>query len=669
MSPRLILAVAVLFLFPILPAAAEDGNADWPREIVTPKGVVTVYQPQIESVTQDRITARSAVSVKMADQPEAVFGTVWFHARMLTDRTARVVTFEDITVPNAVFPNAKKEQIDRLRMFLASEAPSWDLEMSLDRLVAAWDAAKEESSDGGEFRTDPPVIRYVDHAAVLVVLDGEAKLQAVEGSTLMRVANSPYFIVLTASPKAYWLPVGKSWMTAPEVAGPWRRETRVPAEVTSAAKKAKVEAGDDGAGREKPPEVIVATEPTELIQSEGKAEYTPIKGTNLLFLANSEQDVFMDIGTQKHYVLLSGRWYESKKLAGGAWSYVAPDALPPDFAKIPADSTVGHVLASVAGTQQAREAVLEAYVPQTNKVDRTKPVDVAVEYDGKPEFEPIEGTKLEYAVNTPQSVIRFGSMYYLCEDAVWYVSTSPTGPWAICTDVPDEVYEIPPENPNHNTTYVYVYDSTPEYVYVGYYPGYTGCYVYRGCIIYGTGWWYRSWWRRWYYPRPCTWGFSVRYNPWTGGWGFRVGYRGPNGGIAVGVGGGRSRGWWGPGGYRNVNLNVNRTINVNRNIYHRPAARPGVRPGPNPGTRPGVKPGTRPGKTTRPTTRPSTGLAKKNNVYTDKAGNIYRRTNDGWQRRDGRNWSKVAGTPPGAGKRPATGQRPAAGQRPTAGKR
>jgi hypothetical protein len=77
----------------------------------------------------------------------------------------------------------------------------------------------------------------------------------------------------------------------------------------------------------------------------------------------------------------------------------------------------------VAGTDEAREAVLDAQIPQTAavKVDAT----TTVEYDGKPRFEPVEETDgLEYAVNTASQVIKYGDTYYCCDDGVWYVSQS-----------------------------------------------------------------------------------------------------------------------------------------------------------------------------------------------------------------------------------------------------
>ena len=75
--------------------------------------------------------------------------------------------------------------------------------------------------------------------------------------------------------------------------------------------------------------------------------------------------------------------------------------------------------------------------------------------------------------------------------------------------------------------YVYVYDSTPSVVYVGYTPGYVGCYPWGPTVVWGTGYAYRPWYGAYYYPRPVTWGIGVSYNPWTGwsmgfGWSWRL---------------------------------------------------------------------------------------------------------------------------------------------------
>ena len=67
---------------------------------------------------------------------------------------------------------------------------------------------------------------------------------------------------------------------------------------------------------------------------------------------------------------------------------------------------------SVAGTPQAREAVIANTIPQTATVKRNE-ATLVPRYDGEPQFKPIVGTPLQYAINSPTPVIRVGRAYPL----------------------------------------------------------------------------------------------------------------------------------------------------------------------------------------------------------------------------------------------------------------
>ena len=263
-------------------------------------------------------------------------------------------------------------------------------------------------------------------------------------------------------------------------------------------------------------------------------------------------------------------------------------------------------------------------IPQTAEISR-KDAKLDVQYDGPPKFTPIPNTSLDYAENTPSEVIRSNGKYFAVEEGVWYVASAPGGPWSVSDTRPVGVDAIPPSSPVYNTKFVYVYSSTPAFVRVGYLPGYRWSFPYRGTIVYGTGWHYRGWYRRYYYPRPATWGFCPRYNPWSGwnyGMSWNAGWLGltSHWGLAwagwtpvYGPGfwyGFHGRGWFGPGGYRpprpphwhppgrpapgpgGTRPSV-RPTRPGNSLYHRPGY-PGVRP------RPAVRPGPRPAPQVRP---------------------------------------------------------------------
>jgi hypothetical protein len=645
--PRFVLNLVASATVLFIATQAGAAEVDWPRDIEVPEATITIYQPQLESFKADKLTARAAISVTKKGETEPIFGAVWFAARVSTDHDTRTVTLLELDVPQVKFPNADPSKAEKLEAILENEIPKWNPTMSLDRLLTALELVEKEDAAAEDLRSVPPKIIFTTAPTVLVVLEGEPQLSKVENSDLMRVVNTPFFIVLDPKVKLYYLKGGNQWFVAPDISGPWQIKENPPASMVAlAAGDLSTNVSNIQPSSDRVPQIIITTKPAELIVSDGEPKYTPISGTDLLYMSNTESDVFMHIGTQLHFVLLSGRWFSATSL-DKSWSYVRADGLPRDFAKIPPGSAKGYVLAQVAGTQEAKEAVLETYVPQTAAVKRSE-AKVAVSYDGAPKFVKIEDTDMYYATNTSYSVIRYGSKYYCCNDAVWFEANDPMGPWVICVAVPQAIYTIPPSCPVYHVKYVYVYSYTPVVVYVGYTPGYVGSYVYGGTVVYGTGYIYPAWHGVYYYPRPVTYGYAAVYRPYRG-WGFAAGFA--TGWVASHA---RHRGWWGRGGYRDIDIDINRNINIDRsrnNVYNRRrdvARRPGTgRPGAG---RPSAG---RPG-----TTRP----ARANNVFADRNGNVHRRTDTGWQQRTRDGWSDRRPSTSPSTSRPST-RRPSSGRR------
>ena len=166
---------------------------------------------------------------------------------------------------------------------------------------------------------------------------------------------------------------------------------------------------------------------------------------------------------------------------------------------------------------EAREVVIANQVPQTAVVKRNE-AKLTVRYDGAPLFKPIEGTSLEYAINTPTDVIHADGRYYALQDGMWFVSDAPLGPWVVADTIPAAIYSIPPSSPLYHVRYVYVYSQSPDYVEFGYTPGYLGAFVSDGVVVFGTGWWYPGWCGDMYFGWPWTWGFGFQFGYWTGGW-------------------------------------------------------------------------------------------------------------------------------------------------------
>lgn len=621
---------------------AVDGSKSefsWPIEIESKSGIVTtLYQPQLDSFEDNILEGRMAVTIKPLEN-EMIFGAIWFKARLQTDLEERTVVLEKMDIIKTHFPEmVEQDTIDKFSGLLAAEIESWDLEMSLDRILASLEEVENMKKLSDDINNDPPVIYFRNKPTILLIIDGEPILKEIEDADIEYVVNTPFFLVKDSKKGNYYINGGPFWYTSEEITKGWVETNKVPSNIEQFAKDNQEEQETDSIAEAytEAPDLIIDTKAAELILVDGEIDYKAIEGTSLLFVSNSESDIIMDISSQNHYILLGGRWFYSKSLEDGDWKFSEPEDLPEDFNNIPEGSEMADVRPSIPGTPEAQTALLEQSIPQTATIDRSE-AKVEVKYDGDPKFEKIEGTDVSYAVNTDKTVLLIKKVYYVVDDAVWFMSDKPTGPWEVSTERPDEVNDIPPESPVYNVKYAYIYDSTPTVVYVGYLPGYTYSYVYGGVVVYGTGYYYQPWYGAYYYPRPVTWGFGVHYNPWTG-WGFSVGFS--YGWMRWSFHPYR-RGYWGARGYRHGY----------RHGYSR-----GYRHGYNHGRKQGYRAGYAAGSrnssrnrnvyNNRSTGVKNTGNArnkqasnnmnnkartsnKSNNMYTDKSGNVYQRDKSG----------------------------------------
>lgn len=518
------------------PASAPADPDPWPRDLLVASGKVTLYQPQAESWQDGLIALRAAVASTPTGSKDRTFGVVWLEAVTRVDRVERSVTLTGFQVSRTDFPT-RKDKGKALGQEIESQLHRSTQTLSLDRLEASLAAARALPLHGVKVRNEPPAIFVSDSPAILVRIEGEPVWRKVADTSLERVLDTRAALLREEGRNPLYLHVYDGWLTAAELAGPWLAAVAPPKELQAVAERLAKEGRVDlvsGAGTKPPPSlakgvprIFVSQKPAELIVFHGKPDLEPIDGTSLSWASNTASDVIVDTRNNAWYVLLAGRWFEAKGLEG-PWTYVASAALPADFRKIPPASPAGLVLASVAGTPQAREAVIESSIPQTAVVPLTGGPSFTAHYDGKPQLRPIPGTTLQYVVNSETPVIRVDtSSWYAVHAGVWFTSLRAEGPWSVATSVPDAIYQIPPSSPLHYVTYVRIYETKDDEVVVGYTPGYLGTVVTSdGVVVYGTGYDYAPWIGDVFYAPPPTWDVMAQpvYNPEVGwSYGFALG--------------------------------------------------------------------------------------------------------------------------------------------------
>ncbi|MBT7161858.1 MAG: hypothetical protein HN904_03715, partial [Victivallales bacterium] len=533
----------------------------------------------------------------------------------------------------------------------------------------------EQQQRPTEVNLEPPPIFRSTEPAILVIFLGEPKFQAVKGTKLLYAVNTNWDVFLEVGTPNIYLLNGDGWLTTSDLkSGQWKAATQLPADLRKLPDDANweaVRANLPGKPVKAVPKVFVAKRPSELIVTDGAASYSPVGTTPLLYVANSESDIFLHTRQGNHYFLTAGRWFRAQSL-DGPWTAATSD-LPPEFALIPEDHPRAYVLSSVPGTPDAEAAVLLASIPRKATVKRSE-VKVTVVYEGKPQFVKIDGTTVYYAANTPNSVLKVGKDYYCCHQGIWFVAKSPAGPWAVASSVPKVIYTIPASHPKHNLTYVYVYDSTPDTVIVGYTSGYSGSYVAAsGLLMFGLGYWlgnddhHHHYSHYHHHSHYYSYGSAARYDYHHGGYVRSAHVYGPYGGAGRGAAYNPRTGTYSRGAYRygpRGSAGARQAYNPYTGRYAAQArantpygswGRTAVSNG-NDWARAGHR--SQGGRTVAgfETSGGAKGIAGKNkwtgksgavvknkhgDVYVGKNGNIYKRSDNGWQSRQGNSWKSV----------------------------
>ncbi len=504
------------------PAAAAAGQRTWPHVVQGEQGTVTVYPPQATS-WEDRatLTARVAVEVTPPQGKEPILGTLEVSVKTQVDPAAGIVTLSEPALISSRFPMLDTNQAATMEARVRAALPGMALKtVPLDTVLLS--LKQTQAARPAAVNNDPPEIFYRAKPASLVVFDGEPVVAPIGTTGLSFAVNTNWPVF--SDGRTWYLLAGALWLTAPAATGPWAPITRLPTAFNGLPADqnfAEVKKAIPPKPQKGPvPEILVSTKPAEMIVTEGPPQFVPVPGTSLQAVKNASSALFFDPAAGQFYYLTSGRWFSAGGL-DGPWAF-ATDKLPPDFAMIDPEGNYGAVLASVPNTAQAQATVMKAQLPQQGTLKRDS-ATVAVTYvGGAPRFEPIPGTPIRYAVNSPFQVLEINGRFYVCHQGAWFVSASPSGPWVLAETVPQVVYTIPPSSPMYPVTYVTVQSYNPASVTYAYTAGYMMGFITAGVLVYGTGYYYPPYVYPGrvpvYMPRPYSYAGGVYYNAYNGAW-------------------------------------------------------------------------------------------------------------------------------------------------------
>jgi hypothetical protein len=546
---------------PPAPVLPDNPNA-WPHVVRGANGTATIYQPQVVSWPEHRtLNARVAIGVTPTGAAQPILGTIDVSFDSRVELAERTVVLTNGRLVAARFPSADPAQSarieERIKEALASmgekRVPIAAIVLGLREDAQAAQAPAPAPSQAA-IDNAPPRIFVSNRPSSLVVFDGEPVMAPIANTTLSFAVNTNWDVFSDASTRTWYLFNNGGWLAAPDVKGPWMPTSALPpsfANLPNDRNFADLKQSIPGRAYTPAtaPTIFVSSVPAAIIVTSGPPQFAAIPGTSLSYVSNTDAALFRDRGG-RYYYLVSGRWFAADTL-NGPWTF-ATTSLPPDFARIPVNSPRGFVLVSVPGTPQAQEALAEAQVPQKGTLDRST-AKLEVVYAGQPQFAPIPGTPMQYAVNTSFRVVQTSEGYYSCYQGAWFVAPAPTGPWALAATVPPAIYTIPASSPMYPCTFVRVYEAKPTAVTYGYTSGYNMSYVSGGVVVYGTGYYYPPYIYPApipiYYPYPYSYAGATYYNSATGAWAQGGAIYGPYGGAAkAGYAYNPNTGAWAQGG-------------------------------------------------------------------------------------------------------------------------
>ncbi len=362
-------------------------EARWPHTMTVRGTTITVSAPQAISWPDHRtLTARAAVAVVRPGARAPVLGTVEVTADTSTDYSTRTVTYSRLKLVSTHFPQLDTAQAGELDAQFRDILPAMGAKrVPLDLVLLSLKSPPSPPKNVA-LNNEPPVIFYSARPASLVVFNGQPVLTQVQGTNLKFAVNTNWEVFNDPAGNLWYLLDNGEWLTAPSPTGPWTAARSLPA-AFNALPGDKSYADVRKALPLKPakpgttPTIFVSVKPAEIIVTDGAPRMAALAGTSVQYVANTPTDLFFMPSTGRFYFLTSGRWFAAASLQG-PWTFATAE-LPADFARIAPDSVKGHVLASVPGTPQAQEAVMQAQVPRQGTLERDR-VAVAVTYAGEP---------------------------------------------------------------------------------------------------------------------------------------------------------------------------------------------------------------------------------------------------------------------------------------------
>ena len=358
-------------------AAATPPDGGWPRSYTTAsKAALVMYQPQLVSWTDQKHAVMYAALSYLPAAREAAGarhhqgGSQHQRGRRRAARELLGLQDRRVQLPHDPARSAQDRRRGDRRVAARRRARASRSTVSSPTWTRAWWSRRTSRASRPIRRRSSSARRPPCSSTSTASRSGRPSRRTTSSrrSTPTGISSS------TRPTKTYYLRHDRIWLKATDVKGPWSPAGTLPESFKKLPddenwKDVKASLPGQKVSGSQAPKVFVSYEPAEMILLRGEPSYLTVQGAKqLLWVNNTDSDVFRMGRTGPVYFLVSGRWFSAPDFTG-PWTFATP-SLPADFKEIPLEHERSRVLASVPGTQQATEAVLLAQIPQTARVSK-----------------------------------------------------------------------------------------------------------------------------------------------------------------------------------------------------------------------------------------------------------------------------------------------------------
>jgi hypothetical protein len=147
--------LVVLMLAGLSPAAGQEKG--WPRTVALDEGTVTIYEPQVDEVSDDFVRFRAALAYREKPGGEPVFGAGWFESELQVNRFSGTAHPVGMKVTQTRFPVDADVQ-SRLSEAMAQPSFAANFSFSMDELEESKKLTLAEKQAAEKLNTTPPKI-------------------------------------------------------------------------------------------------------------------------------------------------------------------------------------------------------------------------------------------------------------------------------------------------------------------------------------------------------------------------------------------------------------------------------------------------------------------------------------------------------------------------------